>query len=901
MPFPTKVAEKAAMTESCHVGGTSSTLGEASEPLVRVVESDGTLSNLSFDVFRFGGRTAGIVLAFVSPHVDFARVSSGLRRLAGDAPLLAISTAGELCSQADGALYKPTGTAWLSVVVQVFSPDLIAEASIHAISLHNQDIRQGGAACGRDERVVRICQSLASISLPFLLNAQDSLALTFVDGLSNCENVFMEAVYRSAKFPCLFVGGSAGGKTDFKNTYIYDGRQVVENHAVVAFLKLAPGKRYGAFKSQNFRKTDKSFVVLKADPDQRTIDTVVLQPEFSILSAVAAMCHVLDCRPEDLETRLGNHTFGIELNGELFVRSVARIELDKGRVSFFCDVHTGDRLHLLEATDFVDQTRLDMEIFLRNKPQPVAAILNDCILRRLVNQDNTKNMKWVWECPVAGFSTFGELFGINVNQTLSAIFFFDVKHGDHFEDCFMETFPIHYAFFQNYFTSRRLARVELLNDLRSRNAGQLTDLFAEMAETSEEIQSIVIHARSERELRESRKQLLAITAGLFEGVLLVDGSGTIVFANKAAERMLEANGLIGRGLDVVMMLVVDDNDVSFAAGPFHHVLETGESIIEDDAFFRLLPAGRYLNVAFTVSRLDEDGHGHAAVISFRGIGALKQAQREALLSSRLASVGQLAAGIAHEINTPIQYVGDNLVFLKTSFDQIGKAVRGVAEMVAQGRMAPDVGVAIEELFRANKVDYLLEELPVATNESLDGVAHVAHIVRSMKEFSHPGTSIKTATDLNRAIDTAVTISRNEWKLAAQIEIDLDPALPPVVCFPADINQVLLNLIVNAADAIKSLGRTELGRIVISSRQDGDMVEIKVADSGSGVPSAIRDRIYDPFFTTKSVGKGTGQGLSICLDVISNRHGGTLFLEDTHGGGATFVMRLPVDGQPRGAE
>ena len=275
---------------------------------------------------------------------------------------------------------------------------------------------------------------------------------------------------------------------------------------------------------------------------------------------------------------------------------------------------------------------------------------------------------------------------------------------------------------------------------------------------------------------------------------------------------------------------------------------------------------------------------------------LKNAQQEMLQASRLACVGQLAAGIAHEINTPIQYVGDNLRFIADSLKQFDKAIHGIKEMVELKKIGGETAAEILQIFNDSDLSYLLEEIPLATTQSLEGVEHVSKIVHSMKEFSHPGTTAKVATDINRAIGSTITVSTNEWKRIARLETDLAPDLPFVLCFPAEVNQVFLNLIINAAHAIESLGNPELGTIKIATRQVGDWLEVRVSDTGPGVPKEIRDKIYDPFFTTKEVGKGTGQGLAISLDVIVNKHKGKLYLDEEQDVGATFVVRLPLESQ-----
>ncbi|RLB20288.1 MAG: histidine kinase, partial [Deltaproteobacteria bacterium] len=181
-------------------------------------------------------------------------------------------------------------------------------------------------------------------------------------------------------------------------------------------------------------------------------------------------------------------------------------------------------------------------------------------------------------------------------------------------------------------------------------------------------------------------------------------------------------------------------------------------------------------------------------------------------------------------------------------------------------------------------------------QSLDGVERVTKIVRAMKEFSHPGSPEKTPVDINHAIDNAITVAKNEWKYVADIETDLDPDLPPVPCLPADLNQVILNLIINAAHAIEKVvgnNGNRKGKIRVITRKDNGWAEIAISDTGCGIPDSIRHRIFDPFFTTKEVGKGTGQGLSIAHSIIVDKHGGTIDFESREGKGTTFTIKLPL--------
>jgi hypothetical protein len=427
------------------------------------------------------GCAPAIALAFVSPYLDFSAVIRQIQsRLPSAARLVAVSTAGELAC--DGPLYCAADGASPTVVIQLFSSTLIAEASLHTIPLHNDDIRAGVLKHSVDQRIDLLRSELAKVKPAFDLNPTETIALTFIDGLSASESFLMEAVYRDGRFPCLFVGGSAGGKLDFKDTWLFDGSKVVQNAAVIAFLRMAPRKRFGVFKSHNFRKTSKSFLVCTADLVQRTVTQVAETDELSPGNILETLARHFNCAPGALPDKMKNHTFGIEIEGEIFVRSIAMIDPDKGAARFYCDIAAGDRLHLLEAVDFVQQTDSDFADFLRDKPKPLGMILNDCILRRLCNDSSLARLKTFDGIPAAGFSTFGELLGININQTLCAIVFFDVPEGVKFRDSYSDDFAVHYGRFKSYFLYRRLALAEF--QMRSRQ--RLIEVFRKNLQASDD-------------------------------------------------------------------------------------------------------------------------------------------------------------------------------------------------------------------------------------------------------------------------------------------------------------------------------------------------------------------------------------------------------------------------------
>jgi two-component system, NtrC family, sensor kinase len=276
---------------------------------------------------------------------------------------------------------------------------------------------------------------------------------------------------------------------------------------------------------------------------------------------------------------------------------------------------------------------------------------------------------------------------------------------------------------------------------------------------------------------------------------------------------------------------------------------------------------------------------------------LKEAQGELLTAQKLESVGRLAAGIAHEINTPVQFVSDNLQFIRTSMTDVDAVIQAYRDLKVATQSSGDVVAAAQladEAEESADLNYILQNAPEALASSIEGLGRIATIVRSMKEFAHPDQTNKTSADLNQAIRSTLVVAHHEYKLIATVDTDFGD-LPPVPCFPGEINQVVLNLLVNASHAIADVVKDggSLGKLTVRTRLDGDEVEISISDTGTGIPESARDKIFDPFFTTKEVGKGTGQGLAIAHSIIVNKHGGTLRFETECGKGTTFFIRLPV--------
>ena len=277
---------------------------------------------------------------------------------------------------------------------------------------------------------------------------------------------------------------------------------------------------------------------------------------------------------------------------------------------------------------------------------------------------------------------------------------------------------------------------------------------------------------------------------------------------------------------------------------------------------------------------------------------LEKSHAVMLQSEKLASVGQLAAGIAHEINTPIQFVGDNTRFLKDSFEDIFSLIGEYAKLVKLAENHQTFSEAVSAIKSASheiEIDYLAEEVPSAIKQALNGVDRVSKIILSMKEFSHPGVDNIEYIDLNHAIESTINVSRNEWKYVAEMVTDFDSTLVSVPCYAGEFNQCILNIIVNAAHAISD-NRSDhdpLGRITVSTCNTGDTAKITIEDTGTGMPEEVKNKVFEPFYTTKSVGKGTGQGLAIAYSVIVQKHGGSLQVDTEVGKGTIFTIHLPL--------
>ena len=399
------------------------------------------------------------------------------------------------------------------------------------------------------------------------------------------------------------------------------------------------------------------------------------------------------------------------------------------------------------------------------------------------------------------------------------------------------------------------------------------------------------------QMEQKISHLAQIVESAEAAIVSYDLSGSVLTWNRGAERMYgySSDEMIGRTITV---LVPADQSDEYQAITEKLRLGQGVSHLETT---RVTKSGNVIPVLLTLSPIeDHDGKVLGVAHVSWDLTQIKRLEQQLAQAQKLESIGQLAAGIAHEINTPIQYIGDNAQFLNQAFgDLIQVAEGGQPETVGIETVRRDLVAAVPRV-DPEVLPFLKDEVPKAIGQLIEGVDQVARIVRAMKELSHPGPVEKACVDINRAIESTVMVSRNEWKYVADVEMNLQPDLPPVPCVAGELNQVILNLIVNAAHAIadKVKDSAQKGSIQISTSAGDAFVEIRVRDSGAGIPESIRSKIFDPFFTTKPIGKGTGQGLAIAHSVIVQRHQGTLRFESEPGRGTTFVIQLPL---ARGAE
>ncbi|MDR3425191.1 MAG: ATP-binding protein [Alphaproteobacteria bacterium] len=872
-----------------------------SPSFLRVIETDDSLGSLSARDFDIDGLRSPLALAFISPHVDFAQVTTALRRLAGITPIVAVSTAGELGCCAKEPLYKPTGAAWSSVVVQIFPADLLEKVSIHRIPLPNEDIRLGAPSLGRDARVVQITQSLESVAPSFPIDVRDTIALTFIDGLSSCENYFMEAVYRSGNFPCLFIGGSAGGKLDFKHTYIFDGNGIVENYAIVLFLKLREGRSYGVFKTQNFEKTGQSFVVIEADPDRRIATAVADPVTREVKPFIQALAETFQTTRAEVMAKLTGYTFGIEIDKELFVRSVYRIDNETGSVSFFCDINPGDKLELLKATDFVEQTNRDLADFLKDRPSPLGAILNDCILRRLNNEPHLAELSRTWPMPVAGFSTFGELFGININQTLTALVFFDTTKNS-YRDRFIAEFPVHYARFFTYFTRRLELSTANLIAVRKK------------LEDTERAKQSAVQEKLQIEKKARFIQLLRRVAA---------SANSAVDIEDAIRKCLQA---------ICELMQCPIGHAYEWSSKKKLLLPTGLWYLEDEERFKA-----FVELTDTIAL--EQGRGLPGHVweQRAPVWDLDFSYSQDCPRCKLAVTLGIRAGFAFPITlgnaTPyvLEFFSPEVTEQNDEFLEVLKDISDqLTQVILRTRLQTTLRDAKDAAERATatKSDFLAN----MSHELRTPLNSVIGMLRLLKDEGLEKTSqelVDTAflssTNLLEIVNDILDLSKIEsgdmtlehigidlmyilnsafrtiGRLADEKRVGLikhyeNESFPYVFGDPTRLTQVLINLIGNA---VKYTDKGHVDVRATFTKRDDKNIEFRceITDTGIGIPKEKQRDVFNKFVqadtsTTRRYG-GTGLGLAITKELVASMWG-EIGVESEIGAGSTFWFTIPFE-------
>ncbi len=424
----------------------------------------------------------------------------------------------------------------------------------------------------------------------------------------------------------------------------------------------------------------------------------------------------------------------------------------------------------------------------------------------------------------------------------------------------------------------------------------LLDLYGQVTGVLGTYEDISERKRAEEELRLMQFSLEHAS----DAVYWISSQGRIVYVNRAACRTL------GRSREEFLSMSIPDIDPQFSAeqwpAAWEETKKRGSWTFETQ---HITKRGELLPVEVTANCLEFSGTEYSFAFA-RDISARRELETQLRQAQKLEAIGQLAAGIAHEINTPTQYVGDNTTFLKdawASMVPLLDAMRQMRDAAGNGGSCQAMLKEFDQRWKAADIDYLEEEIPKAIDQSLEGIQRVTRIVRAMKEFSHPGSEEKQAVDINKAIETTVTVARNEWRYVAEVETLLEPGLPTIPCHAAEFNQVILNLLINSAHAIEQTvgdGSKGKGKITVRTRRDKDGIELAISDTGAGIPVEAQPRIFEPFFTTKPVGKGTGQGLALAHNTIVKRHGGRIWFETTPGTGTTFFIRIPFSASAKGA-
>ncbi len=397
------------------------------------------------------------------------------------------------------------------------------------------------------------------------------------------------------------------------------------------------------------------------------------------------------------------------------------------------------------------------------------------------------------------------------------------------------------------------------------------------------------------ELRRSEIRKSAVVENALDCIIALDSKGHISEFNAAAERVFERTREDMRGQSFLKLFPSRNWDQIMKMLQAAASRTEGSGVLgkrTDQVAIRTNGVEFPIELTLTSARLSDEGLLTAFV---RDLTEQKSLESQLAHAQKMESIGQMSAGIAHEINTPNQYIADNIEFIRQSFDVMVSVIRAYERFVEAGQQGGDVAGAWQALQTAREgtnLALLIDETPAAVRQAQEGVERVRTIVRAMKDFAHPGSVQKVSMDINQIIESTATLSRNEWKYSCEMVLNLDPSLPLISGRPSELGQVILNMIINGVHAIKEKHGSGIGRIEITTKHSEEFVELVITDNGSGIPTRVHKKIFDPFFTTKGVGIGTGQGLAISHNVIVAMHGGQIRFVTKEGEGTSFIIKLP---------
>lgn len=460
---------------------------------------------------------AALVLGFVSPDLDLTDVGRAVQQALGkEVRVVLMTDAGELCRPQGGAtLYQEAGEGRARVLLQGYSRRMIEDVFTMSVPLHSQDLKADRIDMSLEARLQAIKGELERHAPPFRISLYHTFALVYIDGLSRSETFLMQALYESRKFPCPYIGGSSAPDAHGR-ACVYDGEASLEDHAVITLVRLRRGYRYGIFKTQAVEKTDTSFIIDKASTALRSVETLQLSSG-ETLPALEALKRTLGVHSAaDLDAAMQKYTFASDINEDFFIRSVSALDHARGRLNLYCDIVTGERLHLMKRGSLADTLAKGLADFQRGKPAPLGGILNDCILRRLCYASETGHIDEFRDVPVAGFSSFGEIAGLHVNETLTALFFYHVPSGVSFRDDYIDNFASIYADCDAFFFRRMIDRQAHVGALKDDLVAMFRDyqqkipaIIASITRISDEVHAIQAALKNLSDGSAEQKQLFA--------------------------------------------------------------------------------------------------------------------------------------------------------------------------------------------------------------------------------------------------------------------------------------------------------------------------------------------------------------------------------------------------------